>query len=55
MGFGAEKTLGVAHALNTSVCGQGESEVEEDIVVRLCDGLECKREEIVVGEDGANA
>ncbi|MBJ66926.1 MAG: hypothetical protein CME28_02840 [Gemmatimonadetes bacterium] len=46
--------VGISYERLTEIIVQGECEVEEDIVVRLCDGLECAREEIVVGEDEIN-
>lgn len=45
--------VGISYDRLTQIIVGGECEVEEDIVVRLCAGLECQREEIVVGDEEA--
>jgi DNA-binding Xre family transcriptional regulator len=47
--------VGISYDRLTQIIAHGESEVEEDIVTRLCAGLDCTREEIVVADDGVNA
>lgn len=44
--------VGISYERLTAIIVQGECEVEEEIVARLCAGLECAREEIVVDQDG---
>ncbi len=39
--------VGISYAQLTEIIANGENEVEEDIVVRLCAGLECQREDLV--------
>jgi DNA-binding Xre family transcriptional regulator len=44
--------VGISYDRLTEIIAQGNCDVEEDIVTRLCAGLECAREEIVVENDG---
>ena len=39
--------VGISYGRLTEIIADSENDVEEDIVVRLCAGLECRREEIV--------
>jgi len=42
--------VGISYGRLTEIIADHDSEVEEDIVSRLCSGLECRREEIVAVE-----
>ena len=46
--------VGISYDRLTQIIVEGECEVEEDIVVRLCAGLECRREEIIDGDGGVD-
>ena len=39
--------VGISYGRLTEIIADSENDVEEDIVARLCPGLECRREEIV--------
>jgi DNA-binding Xre family transcriptional regulator len=39
--------VGISYGRLTEIIADSENDVEEDIVARLCAGLECRREEIV--------
>ncbi len=43
--------VGISYDRLTQIIVEGKCEVEEDIVERLCAGLECRREEIIVRDD----
>jgi DNA-binding Xre family transcriptional regulator len=42
--------VGLSYEQLTRIIADGEAEVEEDIVRRLCNGLECERADIVTPE-----
>jgi DNA-binding Xre family transcriptional regulator len=39
--------VGLSYARLTQIIADGEAEVDEDVVRRLCSGLECERADIV--------
>lgn len=39
--------VGISYGRLTEIIADSENDVEEDIVARLCAGLECSREDIV--------
>lgn len=39
--------VGISYGRLTEIIADSENDVEEDIVARLCAGLECRREDIV--------
>ena len=42
--------VGLSYDRLTDIIVNNESEVEEEVVARLCDGLGCERSDIVVGD-----
>jgi DNA-binding Xre family transcriptional regulator len=43
--------VGISYERLTAIIANHENEVEEEIVKRLCNGLGCKREEIVIASE----
>ena len=42
--------VGLSYDRLTDIIANNESEVEEEVVARLCNGLGCKRSDIVAGD-----
>ncbi len=42
--------VGLSYARLTQIIADGDAEVDEDVVRRLCNGLECERADIVAPE-----
>ena len=42
--------VGLSYERLTAIIVNGENEVEEEVVARLCSGLGCERSDIVPGE-----
>ena len=42
--------VGISYDRLTAIIAGGENDVDEEIVARLCNGLDCAREDIVTGD-----